>query len=136
MENGRLVDITPEEFREQCKKRIREHGLYHAVEEELDEIVGISHALRYLQFSETIERSQTILELISISEEQNNSEQGISGKWIVLENCSNSGIYCSKCNIKIFDCPMKPKKKLSNFCPNCGSKNDQFYNPSTHRFMN
>ena len=136
MEEFKLVEITPEEFRKECKKRIEQDGLYKAVQEELDEIVGISHALGYLQFSETLERSQTILELIGIYEEHKDTEQDLSGKWIVLDNCANSGIYCSKCNNKIFDYPSKPKKKLSNFCPNCGSRNDQFYNPSTHRFMN
>ena len=58
------------------------------------------------------------------------------GQWIVLDNCSNAGIYCSKCNNKIFDYPCKPKKKLSNYCPNCGSKNELFYNPSTGKYMN
>ena len=57
------------------------------------------------------------------------------GHWIVLDNCSNEGIYCSHCNNKIFDYPSKPKKKLSNYCPNCGSKNEQFYNPSTGKYM-
>ena len=43
------------------------------------------------------------------------------GEWIVLDECSNEGIYCSKCHTKIFDFTHKPKKKLSNFCPNCGA---------------
>lgn len=59
-----------------------------------------------------------------------------NGRWIVLDNCSNQGIYCSECQNKIFDYVTKPKKKLSNFCPNCGSKNEQFYNPSTGKYMN
>lgn len=43
------------------------------------------------------------------------------GHWIVLENCSNAGVYCSECNTKIFDhYPMK--KKLSQFCGHCGAK--------------
>lgn len=49
------------------------------------------------------------------------------GHWTVLENCSNSGIYCSKCNCKIFDFTHKPQKKLSQYCPHCGSKNEQFF---------
>lgn len=43
------------------------------------------------------------------------------GKWIVLDECSNEGIYCPECHTKIFDFTHKPKKKLSNFCPNCGA---------------
>lgn len=62
-------------------------------------------------------------------------EQEEDGHWIVLEYCSNEGIYCSKCMNKIFDRSIKPKKKLSNYCPNCGSKNTHFFNPSTEKIM-
>ena len=58
-----------------------------------------------------------------------------NGHWIVLEYCANEGIYCSKCMNKIFDRSIKPKKKLSNYCPNCGSKNTHFFNPSTEKIM-
>ena len=44
------------------------------------------------------------------------------GHWIVLDNCSNSGIYCSECQAKIFDFTHKPKDKISQFCPHCGAK--------------
>ena len=57
------------------------------------------------------------------------------GMWIVLDNCSNEGIYCSECTNKIFDYMTKPKKKLSQFCPNCGSQNDSFFNPCTEKYM-
>ena len=49
------------------------------------------------------------------------------GHWIVLEFCANEGIYCSECHMKIFDRTTKPKKKLSQYCPHCGSRNDQFF---------
>ena len=49
------------------------------------------------------------------------------GKWIVLEFCANEGIYCSECHMKIFDRTTKPKNKLSQYCPHCGSKNEQFF---------
>ena len=45
----------------------------------------------------------------------------------VLAYCANEGIYCSECNMKIFDRTTKPKKKLSQYCPHCGSRNDQFF---------
>ena len=50
-----------------------------------------------------------------------------TGHWIVLEFCANEGIYCSECHMKIFDRTTKPKKKLSQYCPHCGSKNEQFF---------
>ena len=49
------------------------------------------------------------------------------GHWEVLEFCANEGIYCSECHMKIFDRTTKPKKKLSQYCPHCGSRNDQFF---------
>lgn len=49
------------------------------------------------------------------------------GSWTVLEDCSNRGIYCSECHMKIFDFTHKPKDKLSRYCPHCGSKNEQFF---------
>ena len=49
------------------------------------------------------------------------------GHWIVLEFCANEGIYCSECHMKIFDRITKPKKKLSQYCPHCGSRNEQFF---------
>ena len=44
------------------------------------------------------------------------------GYWTVLTDCSNSGIYCSECQTKIFEYTTPPKKKLSQFCPHCGAK--------------
>lgn len=43
------------------------------------------------------------------------------GHWVALENCSNAGVYCSKCRTKIFD-HYPIKKKLSYFCPHCGTR--------------
>lgn len=60
---------------------------------------------------------------LALLEEQKAKE----GHWIVLEFCANEGIYCSKCHMKIFDRTTKPKKKLSQYCPHCGSRNDQFF---------
>ena len=40
------------------------------------------------------------------------------GHWIFLTDCSNSGVYCSECNTKVFD-SYPFKKKLSYFCPHC-----------------
>lgn len=43
------------------------------------------------------------------------------GHWVALENCSNAGVYCSECRTKIFD-HYPIKKKLSYFCPHCGTR--------------
>ena len=43
------------------------------------------------------------------------------GHWIFLTDCSNSGVYCSECNTKVFD-SYPFKKKFSYFCPHCGTR--------------
>ena len=50
-----------------------------------------------------------------------------TGRWTVLDFCANEGIYCSECHMKIFDHATKPKKKFSQYCPHCGSRNEQFF---------
>ena len=48
-------------------------------------------------------------------------QEAKSGHWVVLENCSNAGVYCSECHTKMFDYyPMR--KKLSQYCGHCGAK--------------
>ena len=44
----------------------------------------------------------------------------VRGKWMWFGDCSNEGLYCSVCKNKIHEA-RNPKKKLSNFCPNCGA---------------
>ena len=48
------------------------------------------------------------------------------GKWIVLDECSNEGVYCSVCHKKVYKVDYawsnRPVKMMSNFCPNCGAK--------------
>lgn len=45
----------------------------------------------------------------------------VHGCWLDLTDCSNSGTYCSVCAKKIFNKPGPHKKKLTQFCPNCGA---------------
>lgn len=68
-------------------------------------------------FKTSVKSAEQILELLK---EQNRSKHG---HWKVLQNCSNSGVYCSECNTKMFDrYPMK--KKFSQYCGHCGAHND------------
>lgn len=71
------------------------------------------------------------LDAIAVSDAIKELKERKTGYWIVLTYCANEGIYCSECNHKIFSQSTPPKKKLSNYCPNCGSRNDRFFNPST-----
>ena len=63
---------------------------------------------------------QALCEIIELLKEQDRSKHG---HWVVFENCSNAGVYCSECHIKMFDrYPMK--KKFSQYCGHCGAHND------------
>lgn len=68
-----------------------------------------------------LELHMAVLALLKEQREQK------TGHWTVLDFCANEGIYCSECHMKIFDRITKPKKKLSQYCPHCGSRNDQFF---------
>ena len=45
------------------------------------------------------------------------------GKWKILDECANEGVYCSKCHKKIFKLEFSHTMKWRNFkyCPNCGA---------------
>ena len=46
------------------------------------------------------------------------------GKWIILDECANEGVYCSECHKKVFKLEFSHTMKWRNFkyCPNCGAK--------------
>lgn len=43
------------------------------------------------------------------------------GEWFLLDECSNSGVYCSVCHKKVYKEKYANQKLMSNFCPNCGA---------------
>ena len=45
-----------------------------------------------------------------------------SGKWILLDECANSGYYCSECHKKLVKEGWSNTVKKINFCPNCGAR--------------
>lgn len=46
------------------------------------------------------------------------------GKWIILDECANEGVYCSECHKKVFKLEFSHTMKWRNFkyCPNCGAR--------------
>lgn len=46
------------------------------------------------------------------------------GKWHLLDECANEGVYCSVCHKKVYRTEYANQKIKSKFCPNCGAKMD------------
>ena len=44
------------------------------------------------------------------------------GKWILLDECANSGYYCSNCQKKLVKEGWSQTVKKIKYCPNCGAK--------------
>lgn len=45
----------------------------------------------------------------------------LHGKWVLLDECSNEGVYCSVCNKKVYRKDYANQKVKSKYCPNCGA---------------
>ena len=51
--------------------------------------------------------------------------ENVHGEWLILGDCANEGVYCSKCHKKVFKYDFSNTMKWKNFkyCPNYGSDN-------------
>ena len=47
------------------------------------------------------------------------------GHWMLLDECSNAGVYCSVCHKKVYRTDYANQKIKSKYCPNCGSIMDE-----------
>jgi len=45
-----------------------------------------------------------------------------TGHWILLDECANSGYYCSNCQKKLVKEGWSNTVKKIKYCPNCGAK--------------
>ena len=43
-------------------------------------------------------------------------------KWRTLDDCSNAGVYCTRCYKKVYRVDYANQKVKSRFCPNCGAE--------------
>lgn len=44
------------------------------------------------------------------------------GHWIKIDDCSNSGYYCSECRKRVVKEGWSDTVKIIKYCPNCGSR--------------
>lgn len=47
------------------------------------------------------------------------------GKWELIDECANEGVYCSNCHKKVYRAKYANQRVKSNYCPNCGAKMDK-----------
>lgn len=48
-----------------------------------------------------------------------------TGHWILLDECSNSGYYCSECHKKVIKEGWSNTVKKIKYCPNCGARMEE-----------
>ena len=48
----------------------------------------------------------------------------VHGKWYLLDDCANAGLYCSVCSRRVHREEFAYKKLRSKYCPHCGAKMD------------
>ena len=48
----------------------------------------------------------------------------VHGRWALLDECYNEGVYCSACQKKVYKKCYANQKIKSKFCPHCGAKMD------------
>lgn len=62
---------------------------------------------------------EEVFEIVAADEQQTAYVTTVlHGRWIVLDDCANEGLYCSECKKRIYK---KVPKVMPNFCSNCGS---------------
>ena len=48
----------------------------------------------------------------------------VHGRWYMLDDCANAGLYCSACGRRVHREEFAYKKLKSKYCPHCGAKMD------------
>ena len=102
-------------------KRVRPidaSGLMNLLERELDMngitdwgkgyMDAIHDAMEHVKFMPTLEQNERK-----------------HGHWMLLDECSNAGVYCSNCHKKVYKTDYANQKIKSKYCPNCGSIMDE-----------
>ena len=48
----------------------------------------------------------------------------VHGRWYMLDDCANAGLYCSACGRRVHREEFAYKKLRSKYCPHCGARMD------------
>ena len=86
---------------------------------ELIDRLGVMKVLDEAKIKTTSEEYDRIIDVIG---SMPTIEERKTGRWIVLDECANSGCYCSNCRKKLVKEGWSNTVKKIKFCPNCGAK--------------
>ena len=94
-------------------------------EEALEELKEIRFNLNYKvngtsRFDEALDMAIKVLQKEPYEDDINNRVR--DGHWILLDECANSGYYCSECRKKVVKEGWSDTVKKIKYCPNCGAK--------------
>ena len=53
-----------------------------------------------------------------------NVAEVVHGRWYMLDDCANAGLYCSACGRRVHREEFAYKKLRSKYCPHCGARMD------------
>ena len=67
-------------------------------------------------------RQAKILEKIKENYALMKADERKKGHWVLLDDCSNSGYYCSECHKKVVKDGWSDTVKKIKYCPNCGAE--------------
>lgn len=69
-----------------------------------------------------------ILEKIKENYALMKADERKKGHWILLDECANSGYYCSECHKKVVKEGWSNTVKKIKYCPNCGAEMERMNN--------
>ena len=88
-----------------------------------DEYISREAALTALQDSDLFNTTERQLRAIRELPAADVAEV-VHGRWYMLDDCANAGLYCSACGRRVHREEFAYKKLRSKYCPHCGARMD------------
>mgnify|MGYP002522407331 CR=1 FL=1 len=128
--------MTEQTWQEYCNRVHNLEKRVKALEQEpCDDVVSRQAVLDIVSDMRGLARADVLADAIkqieqlpSVRPQEQTKEEHIdvfevvNAPWIFLDNCANSGYYCSKCKKKLVKEGWSETVKKINFCPNCGER--------------
>ena len=89
----------------------------------MDDYISREAALTALQDSDLFNTTERQLRAIRELPAADVAEV-VHGRWYMLDDCANAGLYCSACGRRVHREEFAYKKLRSKYCPHCGARMD------------